>query len=167
MGESRYIRHSEASIFVAIQCWLNMSPVADRHRCRAQVLVRHLLTEESSHDQVSRDAVDRVVNIFPISSLVHHVSAALADPKMINTTLIDELNIVGVFLTAGHPDFVTFLDMRFYDSLSQAVCRQFKSGKIEQCAAVNKAAAHLMECVFSTAGSSIALILKPRFAQYC
>lgn len=142
---------NEESIFVAIHCWLNISPVACSHRRRAQVLLRRLLTEELS--QYSRDAVDRVVDVFPATSLLHHVSAALADPTMINTTLVDELNIVVSFLMAGHPAFVTFLDERFYDSLSKAVRRQFKSGKRKQSAAVNKAAAYLMECVLSTAWS--------------
>lgn len=144
------MRDDEASIFIAIQCWLNMSPAAGSPRRRAQVLVRRLLADASSQD--SQNAVDRVVNAFPVSSLVHHVSSALADPKMINTALVDELNIVVPFLTTGHPAFVTFLDTRFYDSLSKAVRRQFKSGKRERSAAANKAAAHLMECVLSTAG---------------
>lgn len=137
----------EASIFVAVQCWLHMSPVSGHHRRKAQVLVHRLLTEAPSDDQDSLDAVDCVVNVFPIPSLILHVTKALADPKMINTTLANELNIVRSFLTASHPEFITFLDARFYGALSEAVRRQFKTGKREASIAVNKTAAYLIEYV--------------------
>lgn len=76
-----------------------------------------------------------------MEAILTRAQNALADPRTKDQALANELNHIAGFVRPANPYVVAFLRARYYESVAQAVRRQFRSGK-EQ---VSCAAALIME----------------------